>query len=328
MAFYSGTANDIAALRSALISAMTSNGWSWNSSTNVMSKGSAFFALELQAYTSPSLTILTVAGMSNATTRDPGRTGSRGSGQAAGIGHPIKNANQASNTPDITTSVAYPVNYFIHIQGDEVALVMRYSTSTLSELYQWVLFGRSLTPTPGTGTKNFVYGASSVQSGTVSLSNFTYTAPLMSSVINSNTFLPQITPPGLTETDAPYRLHSGFTQDDATGWKVAVATTGHFIWAPLYNSPNIFNGQAILVPLILCAMGTGRSAGSALADSKLFRFVRLDNFSAGQVVQVGADYWKVYPFFRRVDQPRSAFTGVSGIDSGELGIALKYDGPV
>ena len=47
MAYYSGVANDMAAVRQALIDACVGEGWLWSSSNEVLHKGVAFVRLTL-----------------------------------------------------------------------------------------------------------------------------------------------------------------------------------------------------------------------------------------------------------------------------------------
>ena len=89
-------------------------------------------------------------------------------------------------------------------------------------------------------------------------------------------------------------------------------------------SPSAWNGESVLVPIQVI---TSRPSNlwSLVGELTHARYVRLDNLEPGQLITLGPDRWKVYPFYRK---DATARDGGDGIDhTGTLGWAIRYDGP-
>lgn len=55
------------------------------------------------------------------------------------------------------------------------------------------------------------------------------------------------------------------------------------------------------------------------------RFLRIDEYEPEQVISLGSDHWKIYPFYRKNSAQRN---GGEDIDhTGTFGWAIRYDGP-
>jgi hypothetical protein len=114
-------------------------------------------------------------------------------------------------------------------------------------------------------------------------------------------------------------------QLDSATWGVEGAWRD---WAfPIENSPNNWNGESILIPVRVFAT---RPAGfvTPVAELAHARFLSIHNLDDQQIITLGSDRWKVYPWWAR---------GSRGIDnigfsshttySAAFGHALRYDGP-
>ncbi len=113
MAYYNGSAVDMAAVRTALVSACTAEGWSWNAGTEMLSKDGVFVRLQI---VSGYLELL-------------GRTAA-GSGDAPNV--------VRMGTLNVTP-VTFPLAYEVFVFEAEVYMVINYSV----DYYQFCGFGKS-----------------------------------------------------------------------------------------------------------------------------------------------------------------------------------------
>lgn len=91
----------------------------------------------------------------------------------------------------------------------------------------------------------------------------------------------------------------------------------------LFYSPNIYNSQAILIPIHL---QKDLSAGNSmyLGYVEHIRFIRITNYEIGDVITLGSDKWKVYPWRRKSAVPagNGAFTAEG--DTSTIGFAVRF----
>lgn len=100
--------------------------------------------------------------------------------------------------------------------------------------------------------------------------------------------------------------------------------------SPAYkNQPNNFNGQTVLWPFTVGLLNTD-GHHMMLGSPGHIRLVRLFNYNPGDVIQIGTDRWKVYPFHRKdTARPDGAVPsyGSGTYSTGVQGVAVRYDGP-
>lgn len=313
MAYSSGTAVDISAIRTALIAACTAAGWAWNSSTEVLSKGELF--IRLQVATGELLAL--------------GRTAA-GAGDAPGT---VKIGRIFNRAGFPTYELTYPAVYevFVFTDPDEVYLVVNYDV----DRHQWLAFGQSsVLGLPGTG----MWVGATLASET----------PWAGAVMNG----PFALGAGYGGLDASsYRLTSGAlsfgsvasTQGVATrnfwlnsnldgqGWwlgqSLTAAPIGVRSVAPLLSLlPSSWNSESVLLP-IRAYKTRPSSKVSLICDLENARYMRIDNYAAGEVFSLGAERWKALPWH----QKNATLAGRSGGDgithTGTLGWAIRYEGP-
>lgn len=300
MAYVTGSVNNITDLMSAIRNACIANGWTL--SGEVLHKGTAYFRTQV---VSGALTIL-------------GGTGKDGGNVLTG------DASQVSRIADFAApaALAYPMTYHIHINTspDEVYVVVNHS----SDYFQYMAFGQSDIPTAGTGNW-FGASAGPTSSGGICIGH------------NTGGVFTNGRPPGaLFWVGASFQaatVTTGFVHhglEGGSGWSGVdtLATLGGKATAivgisPLMGiSPNTYNGEAILLPIpVLVGRASGRV--SLVAQMKHARYVRIDNFSPGQVIAIGPDQWKIYPWFKKDVANRNG--SVSEIfHSGTFGWAIRY----
>ena len=94
--------------------------------------------------------------------------------------------------------------------------------------------------------------------------------------------------------------------------------------APLIRrSPNVWNGESTLIPLKAYQQLDAEKVRLVL-DMAHARYVRVANLAPGDVITLGTDQWRVYPFYRKnSDVPDG---GYPLSHSGTFGWAIRYDG--
>lgn len=117
-------------------------------------------------------------------------------------------------------------------------------------------------------------------------------------------------------------------------WEPPQSTTGIQIHVPTvlgpihkYN-PNSFNGQTLLTPFQLFLQNTDGHY-MAIGHVGHLRFVKLTNYNPGDVIEIGPDRWKLFPWHRKdivnPDGKRPAAADMAW-STGVLGVAVRYDG--
>ena len=319
MAYYTGSAVDMSAIRAALVAACTDNGWSWNSATNVLSKGSLYLLLTNDAL-NLSLT---------------GRT----SASAGDMPNAVQMGRLMSKAGSPTLDVTYPAQYDVFVftdPADEVWLTVRYDV----DRYQWCAFGDSTINLPGTGmwvaairgsvpvnhdisyiTSPFNIGPA--RGGAQRSSTGGLISGALGWCIVSRAF------PALRDV----YVHSNL---DGHGWMLnqndpAAAVAGVNTMSQLVSAqPSAWNSEAALIPVRLYRLRASNKL-SLVADLVNVRHVRNDHYEPGQVIEIGPERWKVFPWHRRDTVSRdgvgsgSDFTYID--HTGTFGYAIRYDGP-
>ncbi len=318
MAYYSGSANNFADLLTALATACVAEGWAWNG--GILSKDAAFLKLSTIANG-----ILIQGGTS--------QTGATLNGASA---HTPRLGRLHST---LGAQPVWPMAYNIHIgtSPDEVYLIARHNV----DYFYWLAFGVSDVPgLPGTGAwlgaiapadlETFTGGSATggVRIGPEGSGGDTWQGGLGSSAAlfwktnNIATSRSQNTLHCSLDGVA-WADHPTSAGPDAQGKLLAAAQAAPHI----ARSPSAWNSEAPLIPIQ--AYYTRASAKMSLvADLKHARYLRVDNYDPEQVITLGSDQWRVYPFYRKNTTQRDGQTAGGLIDhTGTFGWAIRYDGP-
>lgn len=299
MAYYTGSANDMAAVRDALVNACTGEGWAWNGDTGLLSKSPSFLRLQLvDGY-------LQLTGRTSAAAGDAPHVVQMGPFSAS--------AFVESPLPLLT----YPLKYELFVFAQEVYCVINYSV----DVYQWCAFGQSTVQgLPGTG---MWVGASAADT----LTNYVYGVNLTpvsgGSAANSYYFCPAL----FWSTDAAMQESMVHSNLDGRGWlpvdSESYAAVGISAAQPLIGLlPNTWSSEAVLLPIRAYQTRPSNKI-SMTADLQHARYTRIDHYSPGQVITIGSDRWKILPFFRKNSAQRNGGSN----HTGTFGWAIRYEGP-
>lgn len=310
--YYSGVANDYAGLRAALFSACEDNGWSVVS-TDILSKG----GLALQVTINTASTVSKGAGLVF-------QGGTEISGGALINPSPIAPRmgplGQSSGLP------TWPMEYFIHIytDPDEVFIVTNHSV----DVWWWASFGQSKIPVPGTGlwiaaVARAGQGSPGAGAGLIQISPTSGGIQLNNSVSCGAPFWGTAQTGNINASSDTMHVNL-----DGISWANGASASGQVLAVQaavphIQRSPSVWNDEAILLP-IRAYLGLAEGKRAPVIDMANARYTRVDNYAPGQVITLGDDQWRVYPFYRKNAAVRD---GGSGVDhTGTLGWAIRYAG--
>ena len=303
MPYYSGSFNDMAGLRSALVNACTANGWS--ASGNFLSKGAAVLQL--------------VAGLTDLTLRGgTGRAGDALVEAAPGVGR----IGTLGPQP-----VTFPGSYEVYVftAPDEVYLRINYNV----EFWQWLAFGISDVPgVPGTG---LWFGGSSALTPPASINIAADGGGANTNAVDRSTgaLFYGSDNPFMTAQHRHAFVHHGF---DGRGWSgetpAAELTNNASIVAALVPKlgrlPNGWNSADVLLNSQVYVRRADDKQ-SLVADLAHSRFLRVDNYQPGDIIPIGPDRWKVAPWYRKNADARDGGSNIQ--HTGTFGWAIRYEGP-
>lgn len=303
MAYVAGSASSAADLRTAVVNACMENGWTWNN--EVLNKGACYVRLQVTG------SVLTVLG-----------------GTGVDVNHALTTPGPqiARLGPVAGMTLVFPCAYeiFIGSDPDEVYLVVNSSIS----FYQWLAFGSSpVAGLPGTGNW---YGAS-IPATTTLGAVITPTGGGSSGGSGGGTGAlfwrgdnTSYTPPFAISTFAHHGIQDTpgavWTNDDGT--RTSDANAVGPIQPLITSMPNQWNAETAYLPIVayLARLSSKVSPIVQLANA---RYLRIDNYDPGEIITLGSDRWKVYPWWLKNAAARNGGNG----HSGTLGWAIRYDGP-
>lgn len=116
---------------------------------------------------------------------------------------------------------------------------------------------------------------------------------------------------------------------DAQGWWLAQALSdspvGIAPTAPLMGLlPNTWNSEAVLLPIRAYKVRPSYKI-SLTADLEHARYTRIDNYTPGQIITLGSERWKIFPWYRKDAVNRNGGYVIN--HSGTFGWAIRYEGP-
>jgi hypothetical protein len=318
MAYVNGSATSFADLLAAIQSACTANGWTLTGS--VLSKGTCFAKLTV---VDSAVDLL-------------GGTGLSGSTLTGGAGYSCRLQAVGANP------IVFPATYEVHINSapDEVYVIVNYSITR----YGWLAFGQSpVAGLPGTG--NWQAAICSASNGSTGIdiapagAGVGGSAPTTPAALGFLVGTPSGNPSNYGDPQN-FRFHHGLDGNqwssvgnavgsvaaEAGGW---VDGPSQAVIAPalaplLAREPNTWNGEVALLPMQPCIYRAS-SKVSMVGDFGHARLLRIDNYAPGDLITLGTDKWKVYPWHMKNTTVRD---GGSSLDhTGTLGWAVRYTGP-
>lgn len=313
MAFQQGTVNSLAEIQTAIRTFLSSNGWTWNGSTNTINKDTIYIE-----FIPPAGDKALFVAKTQSDDICP---------RKVGLGRFVPDAS--GNTPAV---ISYPATFYAFLSDDEFYFVVQYEATR----FQYVAWGKSTIDTGLNASHTYISGsvndlssyyaynnrksAISIAAGLASQSGRS-AAPFWDTVQYSATDSLQYAPDFTSSF-----IHTDF---GSPSWRLSVLNTSYNRYESVGNQyasnklsvlPNMWNGESPLMP-IRAYRRRDENKISLCLDLKNARQCRIDNFYDVEEVFIGSQAWIIFPFHRRDMVNRN---GGNNIDhTGTFGWALR-----
>lgn len=229
-----------------------------------------------------------------------------------------------------TRQISFPCNYDVFGFAQELYLVVNYDVDS----YQYMAFGKSAVPgLPGQGgwvaatLGNAPAGECAGTTSTTDLIGIAKDGSINSTTAVAAAFW--FTDSSSLDACGQQRncwVNHGF---DTLGWLWKSTQSGtpvgvRAITTLIEKQPSVWNSEATLLPIRAYVERPSFKA-SMVVDLANARHLRVDNLTPGDILTLGADKWKVYPWYRKDSAARDGGSSVN--HSGTFGWAIRYQGP-
>lgn len=302
MAYYSGTAASLTALRTALLTHAQADGWVLTG--DVLSKAGVYFQIQETA------THITCLGCENNAVLNPAPN-------VVSIGRVFEDVSAIKATIEMT----FPCTYHVFGFAQALYLIVNYNT----DYHQWLAFGKSeIVGLPGQGgwcgatLGSFL---KTIDAGPIAISDTTggayysqTSAALFHTVRADNQHISNAW------------VNSGL---DGHGWGWGAVVTSYpvgvrHISTLIAIQPGAWNSESVLLPLRAYKERPSYKS-SLVADLNDARILRIDNLAPGDILTIGSDKWKVFPWYLKNLTARNGGAHIN--HSGTFGWAIRYEGP-
>lgn len=309
MAYRTGSVNSYEELRGVLISACTAAGWSLQD--GILVKGAAFVRPYVSIGNNYKGAGLSLEGGS-------GRNGGAITGSSDKFRPRLGSPGKRMPPPN------WPCVYhiFCHNAPDEVYVIIRHDVNA----YYWFAFGVSQIPgIDGTG-----------------LWMVATTAEIYANFDGGGTVYMDEESGNPDSYSVSGYVSGPWWADNAAGIGRVTAAIMLGTWVPsgrlisgmanaieplvplVKHSPSAWNAESVLLP-IRVHQGVAEDKNRVVLEHAHARFLRLNNLEPEQILTIGTERWKAFPFYRKnTISPNDA---KNKDHSGTFGWAIRYDGP-
>ena len=247
----------------------------------------------------------------------------------------------ASGKP--TREISFPCNYEVFGFAQELYLVANYDV----DAYQWMAFGKSAVPgLPGQAgwcaatignviPSLIVSGSYTTGPVYLSMTNIDTLNPVISGQLSSCALAGNISTTVFAAALNVFVNHNL----DSHGWKqgpsgaanmlpIGMQSIRELIW----QQPSTWNTESTLMPIRFYKERPSFKA-SMILDCENARHLRIDNLMPGDILIIGSDKWKVFPWYRKDSAARNGTASISSDGNlsqnhtGTFGWAIRYEGP-
>lgn len=307
MAYYTGTATDLADLHTKFLGHALADGWAW-AVGDVISKAGVYFQIQVTA------TNITCLGCESNAVANPAPS-------VVSLGRIWQRSGYTIR------EISFPCNYEVFGFAQELYLVVNYDVDS----YQWVAFGKSTVPGLSgqggwCGATIGAFGTSVDSTDPIDISTLSGAANVAGQVTSAAMAWATLGPGTGATAKGNCWVNHGL---DAHGWTYNGATydppIGIRHTEPLIGlQPSVWNSEATLIPVRAYKQRPSFKS-SLILDLANARHLRIDNLSPGDILTLGSDKWKVFPWYRKNSANRNG--GGSVNHTGTFGWAIRYEGP-
>lgn len=301
MAYYTGHVANIEELKNVLIEhCLKQQGWVWQNS--ILSHETSKIHLEI-THNAKNIIFRGVTALNNGVyTPNQCRIGVLSSNMTQG-------------------EIIFPCQYEFFAFEKEFYLVINYDT----DCYQWLAFGRSNYDFSQSGGTGMWLSASLGQNITSNTKPFAIGINIEGGAGNQSLISPTLFWGSHGAYANIWRQSFIHTNLDNDGWLIdGGSLSKNSLYEELLNKqPNQWNSDAILIiPTVLKSRGENKT--SIVLQPEYCRFLRIDNYEPEQIIVLGHEKWKVFPFFRKNVQSRDGGYNIN--HTGTFGWAIRYEG--
>lgn len=311
MSYYSGTASSLSDLRTALLTHAQADGWTLTG--DVLSKAGVYFQIQVTA------DHVTCLGCESNAAANPAPSA-------------VRIGKMWSFSGRTTRLISFPCNYEVFGFAQELYLIVNYDV----DRYQWLAFGKSTVP--GLVGQGGWCGATVGGAPGTQLTFYNRDLVLHITPTEGGTDAYSTTPCG-----ALFWQTAGAGLGPRNAWVNHGLDSHGWTWNGAANSlpigirhqplialqPNAWNSEAVLLPIRAYKERPSFKA-SLVADLANARHVRIDNIAPGDILTIGSDEWRVFPWYMKNVTYRNGTTDTPTGDtdhSGTFGWAIRYEGP-
>ena len=287
MAYYNGTVANMDGLLTAITNACVADGWTYSGGELV--KHGCYFPISVDTY---------VTGYKRLKVQIKNPTTTNVS--------PISCFREMSNAV-----ISYPAEYHIFSFNYEVYCVLNIQPGT----YAWIAFGKCSVSLPGTGAYLSASCGPSVSTTAEPTRPGFFAANSATSGAHSHHVH--------TGLSYPSEFYAGIS---GTVLPLPASTWYQSNYCVGKTQPNAFSGESILTPMLIYS-AYAVSSYCLVHASRDARFLRIDNYEDEQLITYGSDQWMIFPWCKRNSSSRDSVDQYYQLNSGTLGMAIRYEGP-
>ncbi len=317
MPYATGIANNATDLRTAVVNLATANGWTWDSTNEMLYKAPVYGKFTVSG---TALRIQGALAYSGGVLTSPG---------------PGPSSMGVSFTATGNTAITYPLTYHVFLDATPDAIVVAINYGAV--WWQWLGFGNAIPK--GAVTNPLWYFATT---GTNNVGGVTGVVVYVrgwqgaaSGQTSGIPFWPSYTAANGSQTGAIYT--GGLDGGGSNGWSIGPSsqTTENTLSTAalvptasglLTTQPNAWNAETLLVP-VNPVISRPSGFKSYIGEVSCIRLTRNDFFEDGDILTIGTQKWFIAPVYRKNASSRDGADYLSPNHSGTLAYAIKYDGP-
>lgn len=319
MAYYSGQVASFNELLTALVNACVTENWNWVN--GILSKNTIYIQPEIST--------------SIVETKGPGLflhagTGRNGLNLANKSPMSVRIGDFASSGGKIP-NIVFPLDYqiFIFNDPDEVYLIIKYSI----DRYMHLAFGGygSILPVYIDGSIGAGYTQRTTENDRkgihINATDGGQSLWYVNSVFAG--FMHQTLRNTIeTVTTGVYCNTTEYSGWNRVGSQIDFINSIKNLYPLLSRDPSAWSSASLLLPIQIVARQPSNKV-SILAEVKNARYIRLLNYEPEQIISLGDERWKIFPFHKKNSAvPNGSDLESSPIDhTGTFGWAIRYDGP-
>ncbi|WP_151979772.1 hypothetical protein [Acinetobacter guerrae] len=303
MAYYNGQVSSYQELQDVLINECSKNGWSV-SGNNIISKAEMFFKLRVSN--------------ENGNPNGPGLLMQGGNSISNFTSPEVRLGNIAKSIQaQYPLKIVFPINYMIHIFDHEVFLIINYQIDN----FMYLAFGQDQ-------FSNAKYLSGSAYQFISDYDQFAIYdnggGSNSNPILSGAGFFWASSGAGINTKDTVYFDGNWSSTSGVFAYQIETVSALPSYFNLINKIPSLWSSDSVFLPINIFKLADS-SKVRLICQIQNAKFTRLDNFEPNQIIELGNDKWKIYPFHKKNIQNRNGGSNIN--HTGTFGWAIRYDGP-